>query len=51
MTKEEILRVFMQKVWNQQRKDLVEKFIAKKYKIHLDTPMVEVCNHSRQAKK
>jgi len=37
MTKEQILREFIVKVWNQQRKDLVEKFIAKKYQIHLDT--------------
>ena len=37
MRKEEILREFMSKVWNQQRKDLVEKFVAKKYQIHLDT--------------
>lgn len=27
----------MTKVWNNQRKDLVEKFVAEAYKIHLDT--------------
>jgi len=37
MNKEDILREFMTKVWNNQRKDLVEKFVAKKYQIHLDT--------------
>lgn len=37
MTKEEILRDFMEKIWNQQRKDLVEKYVDEKYKIHLDT--------------
>jgi len=37
MTKEELLRGFMAKVWNQQQKDLVETFVAKKYQIYLDT--------------
>ena len=37
MTKERTLREFMTKIWNQQRKDLVEKFVDKQYKIHLDT--------------
>ena len=37
MTKEEILRTFMTKVWNQQRKDLVEKYVDTQYKIHIDT--------------
>jgi len=37
MSKENILREFMEKVWNNQRKDLVEKYVAKKYQIHLDT--------------
>ena len=37
MPKEEILRDFMEKVWNQQRKDLVEKFVTESYQIHLDT--------------
>lgn len=37
MTKEEILRDFMAKVWNQQKKELVKDFVAEKYEIHLDT--------------
>ena len=37
MNKESILRSFMQEVWNNQRKDLIEKFVAKEYVIHLDT--------------
>lgn len=32
-----MLREFMTKVWNEQRKDLVDKFVHDKYKIHLDT--------------
>ena len=37
MSKEEILRTFMQKVWNEQRKDLVPTFVHEAYHIHLDT--------------
>lgn len=37
MTKEKILKDFMDQVWNQQRKDLVEKFVDKEYRIQLDT--------------
>ena len=37
MTKEEILRTFMSKIWNEQRKDLVKQFVAPQYHIHLDT--------------
>lgn len=37
MNKENILREFMEKVWNDKRKDLVGKFVAEEYKIHLDT--------------
>ncbi len=37
MNKEQILRDFMEKVWNQQRKDLVHNFVAESYHIHLDT--------------
>ena len=37
MTKEQTLRAFMEQVWNQQRKDLVEKFVDPQYQIHLDT--------------
>jgi len=37
MSKEKILREFMEEVWNNQRKDLVGKFVAEEYKIHLDT--------------
>jgi len=37
MSKEKILREFMEEVWNNQRKDLVEKFVAEEYQIHLDT--------------
>ena len=37
MNKEEVLRDFMTKVWNQKRKDLVEEFVDESYQIHLDT--------------
>ncbi len=37
MNKENILREFMTEVWNNQRKDLVNKFVAKEYQIYLDT--------------
>ena len=37
MSKEKLLFDFMQKVWNEQRKELVETFVHKEYKIHLDT--------------
>ena len=36
MTKAKLLKEFMTKVWNQQRKDLVSHFVAEKYQIHLD---------------
>ena len=36
MGKEQIIKDFMEKVWNNQRKDLVEKYIDKHYKIHID---------------
>ena len=36
MTKEQILRDFMEKIWNQQRKDLVDQFIDVGYQIHMD---------------
>ena len=37
MNKQEFLRAFMSDVWNNQRKDLVEKYVHEFYKIHLDT--------------
>lgn len=37
MSKEEILKTFLKKVWNEQRKDLVETFVHPSYHIHLDT--------------
>ena len=37
MSKEKILRTFMKQIWNQQRKDLVEQFVATEYQIYLDT--------------
>jgi len=37
MNKENILREFMTEVWNNQRKDLVEKYVAEEYQIYLDT--------------
>jgi len=36
MSKEEILRDFMLKIWNQKRKDLVKHFVHENYQIHLD---------------
>lgn len=36
MSKEELLRNFITKVWNQKRKDLVPQFVAKEYFIRLD---------------
>jgi len=43
MSKKEILIDFMAKVWNNQREDLVEKFVSEKYEIHLDAGEL---NHS-----
>ncbi len=37
MTKEKILRDFMEKIWNQQQKELVDKFVDESYHIYLDT--------------
>ncbi len=37
MNKTIFLKEFMEQVWNKQRKDLVEKFVAEKYHIHLDS--------------
>ena len=37
MNKETVLREFIAEVWNNQRKDLVSKYIAEEYHIHLDT--------------
>jgi len=37
MNKEDILRGFIVEVWNNQRKDLVEKYITQDYHIYLDT--------------
>ena len=37
MHKEKILREFIEQVWNNQRKDLVARFVASEYEIHLDT--------------
>ena len=34
MTKEKILRDFMEKVWEQKRKDLVEKYVNESYTVH-----------------
>lgn len=36
MSKEKILREFMTEVWNEQKKDLISKYVSKEYKIHLD---------------
>jgi len=36
MNKERVLREFMDKVWNNKRKDLVETYVNNEYKIHLD---------------
>lgn len=37
MSKEKILREFMDKIWNGKRKDLIGKYVADEYKIHLDS--------------
>ncbi len=37
MIKEKIIHEFIDQIWNNQRKDLVEKFVANEYQIHLDT--------------
>jgi len=37
MSKESILREFMDKVWNNQQKELVDKFVSHEYHIHLDS--------------
>lgn len=37
MSKEAILRDFMQKIWNEQRKDLVATYVHTAYHIQLDT--------------
>ncbi|MEM8908933.1 MAG: ester cyclase [Bacteroidota bacterium] len=36
MSKKDILSAFIAEVWNKQRKDLVKKFVAESYRIHLD---------------
>lgn len=37
MNKEQFLRDFIKEVWNEKRFDLVEKYVATAYTIHLDT--------------
>jgi len=54
MTKEQFLREFIEVVWNQKRKDLVEKYISKKYQIHLDSGDKwegEILNHNTFKKR
>ncbi len=37
MSKEKVLRDFINQVWNNQKKDLVEKYVSDEYTVHLDT--------------